>query len=57
VLRLSEDLPIVIEIVDQADRIAAFLPTLDQMVAEGRVTLENVNVLIYRHIAGAAPGG
>lgn len=51
VLRLSEDLPIVIEIVDQPDRIAAFVPTLDQMVTEGLVTLEKVNVLIYRHNA------
>jgi uncharacterized protein len=50
-LRLSEDLPIVIEIVDQPDRIAAFLPTLDSMVTEGLVTLEKVSVLIYRHSA------
>jgi PII-like signaling protein len=50
-LRLSEDLPIVIEIVDQPDRIAAFLPTLDSMVGEGLVTLEKVSVLIYRHSA------
>jgi PII-like signaling protein len=49
ILRLSEDLPIVVEIVDQAERIAAFLPKLDAMVTEGMVTLEKVNVLIYRH--------
>jgi len=49
ILRLSEDLPIVIEIVDQADRIQGFLPTLDKMVTEGMVTLEKVNVLVYRH--------
>jgi len=49
VLRLSEDLPIVIEIVDKPDRIAAFIPTLDKMVSEGMVTLEKVNVLLYRH--------
>jgi uncharacterized protein len=48
-LRLSEDLPMVIEIVDQREKIQAFLPTIDQMVTEGMVTLENVNVLIYRH--------
>lgn len=55
-LRLSEDLPIIIEIVDQSERIAAFLPTLDSMVSEGLVTLEKVDVLIYRHNAsGTTP--
>lgn len=49
VLRLSEDLPMIVEIVDSADRIAAFLPKLDEMVTDGLVTLEKVNVLIYRH--------
>jgi uncharacterized protein len=51
ILRLSEDLPMVIEIVDKPESIQAFLPTLDQMVTEGMVTLEKVNVLIYRHNA------
>jgi PII-like signaling protein len=51
VLRLSEDLPIVVEIVDLPERISRFLPTLDKMVTEGLVTLEKVNVLIYRHNA------
>lgn len=49
ILRLSEDLPIVVEIVDREDRIAAFLPRLDAMVGEGLITLETVQVLIYRH--------
>jgi len=49
VLRLSEDLPIVIEIVDQADRIQRFLPQLDGLVAEGMITLEKVNIIAYRH--------
>lgn len=49
VLRLSEDLPMIIEIVDKPEQIAAFLPKLDEMVTEGLVTLEKVNVLIYRH--------
>jgi PII-like signaling protein len=49
VLRLSEDLPIVIEIADQADRIASFMHTIDKMVSEGMVTLERVNILLYRH--------
>jgi PII-like signaling protein len=48
VLRLSEDLPMVIEIVDQKEKIQAFLPDLDEMVAEGLVTLEPVQVILYR---------
>ena len=48
VLRLSEDLPMVIEIVDQADKIQAILPELDKMVGEGMITLEKVNIIAYR---------
>ena len=48
ILRLSEDLPIVIEIADRTDKIEAFLPTVDRMVTEGLVTLEKVRVLKYR---------
>lgn len=48
VLRLSEDLPIVIEIVDRAEKIQAFLPVLDEMVADGLVTLERAQVITYR---------
>lgn len=48
ILRLSEDLPIVIEIVDSEEKIHAFLPRLDEMVKEGLVTLEKVNVVMYR---------
>ena len=48
ILRLSEDLPIVIEIVDDRTTIDAFLPHLDSMMTEGFVTLENVQVLKYR---------
>ncbi|MFQ5562396.1 MAG: DUF190 domain-containing protein [Parvularculaceae bacterium] len=51
ILRLSEDLPIVIEIVDSEENINAFLPTLDAMMASGLVTLERVKVLRY----GVAP--
>lgn len=47
VLRLSEDLPIVIEIVDREDRIREFLPTCDAMIGEGLVTLEKVEILKY----------
>lgn len=49
VLRISEDLPIVVEIVDKPDKIAAFLPYLDQIIMEGLVTLEKVRVIVYRH--------
>jgi uncharacterized protein len=48
ILRLSEDLPVVVEIVDVAERIEAFLPALDEMVDEGMVTLEKVRVIAYR---------
>ena len=48
ILRLSEDLPIVIEIVDTAEQIERILPLLDEMVEEGMVTLERVEVIAYR---------
>jgi PII-like signaling protein len=48
ILRLSEDLPIVVEIVDVPEKIAALLPFLDEMVKEGLVTLEKVQVIWYR---------
>jgi PII-like signaling protein len=47
ILRLSEDLPIVIEIVDAKDKIDAFLVELDTMIGSGLVTLEQVQVLRY----------
>jgi hypothetical protein len=47
ILRLSEDLPLVIEIVDSEDNINGFLPTLDQMMTSGLITLEKVQVLQY----------
>jgi len=47
-LRLSEDLPIVIEIVDSEEKIRAFLPQLDEMIQDGLVTLERAEVLVYR---------
>ncbi len=47
ILRLSEDLPLVIEIVDSEDKINGFLPTLDAMMSSGLVTLEKVQVLQY----------
>jgi len=48
ILRLSEDLPVVIEIVDSAEKIDAILPALDEMVEEGMVTVERVHVIAYR---------
>src|SRR5260221_10998346 len=48
ILRLSVDLPLVIEIVDSEEKINAFLPVLDGMIGGGMVTLEDVRVLHYR---------
>ena len=47
ILRLSQDLPIVIEIVDSQDKIDTFLPVLDGMMSSGLVTIEKVQVLQY----------
>src|SRR5262245_1245137 len=49
ILRLSDDLPLIIEIVDAEDKIAAFLPVLDSLMAQGSglATLEKVQVLFY----------
>jgi len=48
ILRMSEDLPMVIEIVDKEEKITSLLPKLDEMVREGLVTLEKVNIIMYR---------
>src|SRR5262249_58699005 len=48
ILRLSEDLPIVIEIVDLRDKIDAFMPVVDEAIEEGFATLEPVEVRFYR---------
>ena len=55
ILRLSEDLPTLIEIVDTEERIASILPTLDEMIGEGLVTLEAVEIVAYRS-AGTPEG-
>ncbi len=47
ILRLSEDLPLVIEIVDSEERIDEFLPVLDNMMSSGLITIEKVQVLQY----------
>ena len=48
ILRLSTDLPIVVEIVDTEEKIEAFLPLIDEAVGEGLATLEKVEVRFYR---------
>ena len=48
ILRLSQDLPIVVEVVEYSDRIEKILPRLDSMVGGGLVTLEKVRVILYR---------
>lgn len=47
ILRLSEDLPIVVEIVDTEEKIEGFLPELDKLMGSGLITLEKVKVLRY----------
>jgi len=49
ILRISEDLPILIEIVDTKDKIDLLMPFLDESVEEGLITLNEVNVIKYRH--------
>lgn len=53
ILRLSEDLPMVIEIIDSKEKIDELMPHIDEMVQEGLVTLEPVQVIKYR--AGQTP--
>ena len=55
ILRLSEDLPVLIDVVDLEDRVRAILPDLDAMVSGGMITLERVEVIAYRTDAGDSP--
>lgn len=48
-LELSEDLPVVIEIIDSREKIEALMPYIDENVAEGLVTLEDIGVIKYKH--------
>jgi hypothetical protein len=48
ILRLSQDLPIVLEVVEYAERIEQILPRLDEMIGGGLITLEKVRVILYR---------
>ena len=50
ILRLSMDLPIVIEIVDSEEKLQALLPALEEMMSGGMATLERVQVIKYRHV-------
>jgi PII-like signaling protein len=47
-LRMSQDLPVILEVVENADRIEKILPKLDEMVEGGLITLEKVRVILYR---------
>jgi hypothetical protein len=49
ILRLSLDLPIVVEIVDETQKITAFLPELEKMMRGGLITMERAQVFRYRH--------
>jgi PII-like signaling protein len=55
VLRLSEDLPIVVEIVDTEEKIDQLLPFLDEAVTEGLVTMEKARIIRYRHSQEESP--
>lgn len=48
ILRLSEDLPVIIEVVDEEDKVRAILPALDEMLEGGLVTMEKVEVIRYQ---------
>ncbi|HEV8337809.1 MAG TPA: DUF190 domain-containing protein [Candidatus Polarisedimenticolia bacterium] len=48
ILRLSEDLPLIVEIVDTQEKIESFLPVIDAAIPEGLATLENVRIRFYR---------
>jgi len=59
ILRLSEDLPVIVEIIDSEPKIAAFLPLLDEMVKGGLISIEEVRILRYgsdRNEAGFRSG-
>ncbi len=55
ILRLSEDLPVKIEIVDSAERIERFLPLLDEMVKEGLIAVQDCEIVKYVHARSEGP--
>lgn len=48
ILRLSSDLPVIVEVVDEEERIRGVLPVLDEMIGGGLITLEKAHVILYR---------
>ncbi len=52
ITRLSMDLPVVVELADTADKVRAFLPQVEEMVSGGLVTLQPIEVHVYRHQRG-----
>lgn len=57
ILRLSTDLPVVVEVVDTRDKIEEFMPEVESAIEEGLVTLEKVEVRFYRGGEGAESSG
>jgi hypothetical protein len=55
ILRLSQDLPIVLESIEFSERIEQILPKLDEMIGGGLITLEKVRVILYRSVPGGRP--
>jgi PII-like signaling protein len=55
ILRLSQDLPIVLESVEFSERIEQILPKLDEMIGGGLITLEKVRVILYRSVPRERP--
>ncbi len=56
ILRLSTDLPVIVEVVEEESRIQEVLPVLDEMIGGGLVTLERARVILYRSDAGRDSG-
>jgi PII-like signaling protein len=48
ILRLSQDLPVILEVVEETERVERILPRLDEMIGGGMVTMEKVHVILYR---------
>jgi uncharacterized protein len=57
IIRLSDDLPVVVEIVDSEEKINAFLPVLEEMIHSGLMTLERVRVIFYSGARTEVPAG
>jgi PII-like signaling protein len=55
ILRLSQDLPIIVEIVDTPEKVQRFLPIIDEVISEGIATLEDVHIHFYRPGSASSP--